>query len=372
MRLLISVFVVILIYSLQLKMYKKYWRRKLLVSLEFSKDVLNYGDEAELVEVIKNSKILPLPVLNVKFATSKNLIFSKEDNTNVSDRYYRNDVFSVLGNQKIERHHAFTAGGRGVFRISELQVSSKDLFLKHSFADIFKNDTTITVLPKRIPVMAFMDIENRFLGDNPINNMQMPDPFVFRGIRQYRPYDTMKSINWKASAKNNELMVNQYQATTCNEVIIYLNLKPYMKSQADYLAEHAISIAATVSANLIGRGISTGIYTNAYDIDAPDEDAVTPHVESGLGNEHIKAIDIMLARLNIMRETADMKELLAKGREQQSEGIIRIIISTYRDDAMYEFFGEHERNEQIYWIVPERFGTPVDLRYNGMIRWDCK
>ena len=42
--------------------------------------------------VIENNKPLPLPILNVKFATSRSFIFAEEENANVSDRYYRNDI----------------------------------------------------------------------------------------------------------------------------------------------------------------------------------------------------------------------------------------------------------------------------------------
>ena len=37
----------------------------------------------------------------------------------------------------------------------------------------------------------------------------MEDPFEYRGIREYQPYDDMRSVNWKATAKTGDLKVNQ-------------------------------------------------------------------------------------------------------------------------------------------------------------------
>lgn len=401
MRLIIAFLVVVIIYSLQYELYKKYWDHGLRVKLDFSENVVSCDEKVELVEVIENDKPLALPILNVKFATSRSFDFAEEENSNVSDMYYRNDIFSILGNQRIERRLEFTTGARGVFSIKELQVSSRDLFLKHSFAHINENDTVITVLPRRISMENFIQIRNQIMGDFFINRWDNPDPFAFRGIRPYQSFDTMGSINWKASARMNELMVNQYQATTENEVRIYLNLRPYMKSQADVLAEHAIRIASTVAADYIDHGVRVSLYTNGWDIDSKEDDdtkmsgdktgdvqdrddninegssrdkehieALPPHFKSGTGREHLKALDIYLARLDIRRKPADMMKVLQMGFDTTEGEVTHVIISTYRDDALYGFFESHMDRESVYWIIPEREGNEAELRFPGMFRWD--
>ena len=56
---------------LQMLLYKKYWAKNLYVSVSFRQDAIYEGDEGEIVEVIENRKRLPLPILKVKFQTSK-------------------------------------------------------------------------------------------------------------------------------------------------------------------------------------------------------------------------------------------------------------------------------------------------------------
>lgn len=368
MRLLIALLVMFAVYSLQLNLYRKYWDRGLSVKLQFSKDVVSFGDKVELIEVIENDKPLALPILNVKFATSRSFIFEEEDNSNVSDRYYRNDIFSILGFQRLERRLSFETTGRGVFRINELQVSSKDLFLKHRFAHITENDTALTVLPKRIPPENYAEVNNLLMGDFEVNRWDNEDPFAFRGIRPYQSFDTMGSINWKATARMGEMMVNQYQATTESEVRIYLNLKPYMKSQADLLAEHSISIVSTIAAEYISHGIKVAFFTNGFDIDS--EASVNPILTAGAGKQHLKSLDIMLARIDISKPASDMMDVLNNGFNDTDKNVTRIIVSTYRDDALYDFFSEQSMKKTVYWIIPERYGDPSALKYPGMYIWN--
>jgi uncharacterized protein (DUF58 family) len=53
----------------------------------------------------------------------------------------------------------------------------------------------------------------------------LEDPFEYRGMREYQPYDDMKSINWKATAKTGDFKVNLHDFTTVRSVRIFLNLE---------------------------------------------------------------------------------------------------------------------------------------------------
>ena len=57
-----------------------------------------------------------------------------------------------------------------------------------------------------------------------LNKFIFEDPFEFKGIRNYTTSDPMKKINWSASAKTGELMVNNYYDTTSRHVTIFLDV----------------------------------------------------------------------------------------------------------------------------------------------------
>jgi len=159
-----------------------------------------------------------------------------------------------------------------------------------------------------------------------------------------------------------------------------INLEGNNQKQADFLAEHAISIVSTIAADYIGHGVNVGFYTNGWDIDVRDDSEYTegkddekmdnPKLEPDSGREHMKSLDIILSRLSLSKKPSDMMEILRDGFEHVTGNVTHVIISTYRDDALYDFFREHMTGNSLYWIVPEREGNEVDLRYSGMFRWD--
>ena len=70
---------------------------ELFVSLAFSRKSTVRGESCELLETIENRKLLPLPVLKVKFQVSRQLAFEDAGTeSSVTDQYYRNDVFRCV------------------------------------------------------------------------------------------------------------------------------------------------------------------------------------------------------------------------------------------------------------------------------------
>ena len=71
MQYILAIILALTIYFLQSALYRKYWDRELYVRISFSKSYANIGDTLELKEQIENRKLLPLPVLFVKFRSSR-------------------------------------------------------------------------------------------------------------------------------------------------------------------------------------------------------------------------------------------------------------------------------------------------------------
>lgn len=80
----------------------------------FSRKSTVRGESCELLETIENRKLLPLPVLKVKFQVSRQLAFEDAGTeSSVTDQYYRNDVFSVRPYTRHIRSLRFTCKKRG-------------------------------------------------------------------------------------------------------------------------------------------------------------------------------------------------------------------------------------------------------------------
>lgn len=61
----------------------------------------------------------------------------------------------------------------------------------------------------------------------------------------------MNSINWKASAKENTLMVNVNNFTSSLNVMIFLNITPNDEAENIKILEESIRIASTLTQKFI-------------------------------------------------------------------------------------------------------------------------
>ena len=366
MKLLIALAIVIFLYDLQDRLYRKYWNTNLSTRLSFSTELADIGDSVTLSEVIENNKALPLPILYVKFKTSKTFHFDSEENANVTDHYYRSDAFSVLGRQRITRQLHFKTTKRGYFTINELQITSKNLFVTKQFTDVQQNHTHLYVLPDKLNSEHFLPLSRMLWGDFYTRQNQLEDPFAFRNVRPYQSFDTMNRINWKSTAHTGNLMVNQYQSTISGEVRIFLNLTPYQKAYAPELAEHAINIAYTIGSQLVADNIDVSLYTNGID----GETEMPPVLPAGHGKDHPITLGKLLARLDITKTEGDFLDLLATQASPANQGIRYIIISTYRDNALYDYFEMQQRENVFFWIIPELESTEIKYHHENLMKWN--
>ena len=76
--------------------FKHWWSKDVSVKLWFESGTVYAGQETKLYEVIENRKRMPVPVLEVRFRTRKELDFTNTENTSVSDYIYKRDVFAIL------------------------------------------------------------------------------------------------------------------------------------------------------------------------------------------------------------------------------------------------------------------------------------
>ena len=346
--------VTILVFG-QMILYKYCWDRDLEVEISYKNVFCVAEEENELVEVIVNRKRLPLPMMHVKFDMPKSFIFENENNSAVSDYYYRDDVFSIMGHQSVKRTLKFRCMGRGCFYMHDTNITCGDLFLQKTFAARRKNEKVIHVFPKKIDLEFLEAPFNTITGNFVTNRTLIEDPFEFRGIREYQHYDGIRHINWKSSAKNGELKVNTYFMTSSQNIKVVLNMDTQTYSRSDRMIEYIISLASSICEKLIGEGIPTGLVTNGKDIYTKE----LVLISSGSGAKHMVAIDTALARLDSHADNNDFADILgdymiASKGQTLGESTCYIVISNNRSKEVVNVYKEaKQRGVQAYFIIPE-------------------
>jgi len=82
----------------------------------------------------------------------------------------------------------------------------------------------------------------------------------FYSMRKYVPGDDPKRINWKASARQNELIVNETEAERITDVMVVLDTDVTIFEEAeDELLERGIRAAASMASLLLRQGNRVGL-----------------------------------------------------------------------------------------------------------------
>ncbi|MDE7248768.1 MAG: DUF58 domain-containing protein, partial [Lachnospiraceae bacterium] len=134
-----------ILFLLQRILYARWWSRGVAVKLSFDKELVRAGDQVKLLEMVETKNGLPLSSLKVKFQCSRYLEFSDGQNGNVTDKYYRNDLFSVMPYQRITRTHKITCPKRGYYGIDGINLVGADLFFSEEMVADRTSDATVYV-----------------------------------------------------------------------------------------------------------------------------------------------------------------------------------------------------------------------------------
>lgn len=372
MKLLIALLIAACIYSAVRIIYSKHWEDGLEIKVDFPDKCVREGDVSTLACTISNGKYLPLPVLIVKFAITRTFMFKNTSGSAVTDQYYRNEYFTLKPYERLIRSYSFVCSKRGLFGMKDMDVICKDLFLSSEMYATREHEARLLVLPKRIPSKNIpLDIR-KLLGEIESNLKIMEDPFAFSMIREYQPFDSMHSVNWKSSARMDKLMVNTFNTTLQLETVIIVNLSSNLNIRVEKMQEDIIRVAATIAAELINSKIPVALVTNGRD----KESNISVKVAAGAYFRHIISIETALARIDLDKEIDPVSAIFDDLNEDISCNREYIFISNERRDYILEKVNEaRNKGLHITYVLPlskDEASSPGVSEYalkTGAIRW---
>jgi uncharacterized protein (DUF58 family) len=372
MKILSALLGALLLYYLQNYLYRRYWNKGLSVTIQFSEDCAVEGEELELYETVVNRKFLPLPIIKVKFMASRYLTFLDSNNSSVTDNYYRNELISIMMYQKLTRTLRFLCSHRGYYAIHNIDIICSDIFVSFEAVNNYPVDTHLYVYPKLIDSDQFHITFRNMLGTVLTKRFINEDPFEFRSIREYQSYDTLKSVNWKASAKTGTLKVNVNDYTAQQQVKIFLNLESETILTYDDLQEESIRIAASFAFGFINQGIPTAIYTNARDVISKN----ILSIPAGSGDNHLRNLNEILARIDTKQSISAFVPTIHNSFKQSTEHDFIIIISTYQKDDLQDLLTYNLNTKtEFSWIIPINQDIKISIKeelLNHIIPWEMK
>ncbi len=373
MQVLILAICLFSLFELQRIVYRRYWSHGLKLKIEFDKQIVMEGDKNCLTEEVYNKKKLPLPVLHVKFCAPRSFIFEKEESTNITDHFYRDDKITMSAWQKVTRTLPFICNKRGCYTLYDASLVSSDLLLTDQFIKKQKLFNVIKVYPSRLPTDQFIVIYQSILEDIIVKKALNEDPFEFNGMRDYQPYDSMRDVNWKASARNMCLLVNKHNPVSSNNKLIFcLNVSDEMNRIRQDLIESAIRITASLSERFISDRISVGLETNARDYFTGERIME----KAGATENHMNTLDYNFAHIDLTKKCYDFIAVLKDVFAHEKPGNnVFVVVSPSLDPSCLEYCKSlRSIGYNIVFIVPIHISKPIshnDLTQNDIIyRWE--
>ncbi len=357
---------------LQKLLYEKLWEKSLYVSVSFGKDPVFEGEQGELKEIIENRKRLPLSMLKVKFKTDRHLIFGNEKGSRTTDQYYRNDVFRIGGGERVTRTLKFQGGRRGYYTIDEISLVASDLFFLGQLVTDRPAKTEVYVYPRPYDAARLRQSLVRMNGEMLSRRHLLEDPFEYRGIREYQPYDDMRSINWKATAKTGDLKVNQRNYTSLKSVRIFFNIQDDNILKKDAAVEMTLRIVASLCQIFLQQGIQVSCYGNGMDIVTHSPLNIPPKAGQG----QMDAVYRGLARIDVELPAANFPEIFEEMLFQKAQGSFTYFVAPNRYDDFVELLTRYrDAGNPFLWFYPSSSGRDPELppaleQYIDVVRFE--
>jgi uncharacterized protein (DUF58 family) len=154
----------------------------------------------------------------------------------------------------------FDNPGRGRYPIGPLTVRVRDAF--GFYLSEKKLDEDILAVMPRPERTRGTELRPRHLGPWPgtIPSRASGMGTEFYSLRGYLPGDDMKRVNWKASARDNRLIVNEMEAERTTDVMLVLDTDvSFLERPEKELFEQSIRAAASMSSLLLRQGNRVGL-----------------------------------------------------------------------------------------------------------------
>jgi uncharacterized protein (DUF58 family) len=267
-----------------------WWNKRALRHIEVTRNYAEHaflGEEVSVVLKIKNNSILPILWLEIHEGLSVDLRSGKG----------LKQVFSLGIREEKHINYDLLPRKRGYYPLGPLLISSGDpLGLMGPTQKEFPS-SPLTVYPQIVTMPAFGLPSQSPFGTIKHQNPVFEDPSRILGKRDFQTGDSIRRIDWKASAATGQLQVKLYEASISLELMILLDLHRSSYALKTFYTSTELSISASASVAAWGKihRQSVGLITNG--VDPQHNDQIPTPLKPRTGTDHFIHILETLARI---------------------------------------------------------------------------
>ena len=172
---------------------------------------------------------------------------------------------AIAANQKEQLTYSVRPTERGeyVFGALHIYACSKIGFAMRRFS--FGESQMVKTYPSFLQLKKYdlISLNQSSLQFGIKKIRRIGNSFEFEQIKDYVQGDNIKDVNWKATAKRNQLMVNQFQDEKSQQVYSIIDKGRVMKMPFDNLSllDYAINAALVISSVVVRKHDKAGVFS---------------------------------------------------------------------------------------------------------------
>jgi uncharacterized protein (DUF58 family) len=284
-----------------------------------------FGEKVQIQLNISNSSFLPLVWLQLHESVPVSLTIDG----------FLQQVISLPARKKVQYEYLLEGRRRGIYPVGPLSIHSGDPFGLTKILSSTVPEDRLIVYPKIIPLTRVRIPSRSPFGTLRHTQPIFEDPSRVLGKRDYLAGDSLRRVDWKASASLGRIQVKLYEPSIALEttVILNLNREDYgMKTRID-TSELAIVVAASLANWITSIRQSVGLITNGMD---PDQtQGMLPSIPPRTGRSHLISILETLAKVQLA-DTQPLAEVLRHELPRLSWGTTLLVITPSIEEALFD------------------------------------
>lgn len=273
----------------------------------FSRPAVFEGDDGEMIEIVRNDRLMLVPWLRVESHISPHLRLGSQDNLHVSGSRYYCSLFTLMPYQQVKRRHKVRFLHRGAYDLGGASLTVGDVLGYFQASRDQQMHVPVLVFPRLLDERELPQPLSLLLGEITSRRQLLTDPFLIRGIRDYRIGDPVRDIHWPATARMGEPQVRVFDHTARMKLMVILNVQRKDAQWGDHLMEYeegeieyGISVAATMCIRALRSGLAAGFAANMPL--GEEKESVVMRPDGGAARE--EELLTAFARLSVVRTLA--------------------------------------------------------------------
>jgi uncharacterized protein (DUF58 family) len=306
----------------------RWWARRVVNRLHPARTFQSkaFPDEIIPVEInIKNTSLLPALWLRVQD------LYPIE----IAEARFFHEVISLGPRSNATLVYKLKPHKRGYYPVGPLHIQGGDVLGMAADVVHLTAAQYLTVYPHVVAITNPRLPSRSPLGTLRHNQPIFEDPTRPMGKRDYQAGDSLRRIDWKATATVGRMQVKIFEPSIALETAFFLNLNfnEYPEKTRYDATELAIVVTASLANWIISKRQSAGLATNGLDpLSLSGEAAWIP---SGKGRAHLMRMLELMARIKA-HETLPLSDVISSRRHLLGWGTTVVLVTGSTSPALFD------------------------------------